>query len=358
MTTHDDDHPILFIPGPVEVDRELREIMAMPLIGHRSAAVKERVIAVCDQLKAFYRTAQHAFFENTPATALMEAGIRNLVERRSLHLTCGAFSERWFKIAHECGREPVQAGVEWGQATTPDLLRRTLAAAGEPFEAVCMTHSETSTGVLNPIADLARVVREESPDTMILVDVVTSVGGAEVHFDDWGLDLAFAGTQKCLALPPGLATYAVSERAVHRASRLAGRGFLLDFAATPERFAKGETPATPCVPLLFALSRQLERIAAETLEARWARHLAMRDKTIAWGEAHGCPPFVAPEYRSPTVTTLRAEGAVLDGIIDKAKAAGFSLGKGYGKLKSEMFRVGHMGDHTVERVERLLAAIS
>jgi aspartate aminotransferase-like enzyme len=351
-------HPILFIPGPVEVDAELREIMAMPLIGHRQQAAKDCFVAVCERLRRLYLTAQHAFFENAPATALMEAGLRNLVRRRTLHVTCGAFSERWGKIAKLCGREPVVVEKAWGEAVEPADLARAIEAADEPFEAVCLTHSETSTGVLNPLRELAATVRELSPETLILVDAVTSVGGAELRFDDWGLDLAFAGTQKCLALPPGLVTYAVSERAVERAAGIEGRGFLIDFAASPARFATGETPATPCVPLAFALRRQLERIEAEGLDARWRRHLAMRDATLAFGEAHGFPAFVEPRFRGPTITSLRGDPERIDAVIQRARAAGFTLGRGYGKLKQDTFRVGHMGDHPLARVEALLDAIA
>ncbi|MBK8976679.1 MAG: alanine--glyoxylate aminotransferase family protein [Planctomycetes bacterium] len=356
----DRDHPILFIPGPVEVDAELREIMAMPLVGHRSAAVQDLTIRVCAKLREFYcAPSQHAFFENAPGTALMEAAIRNLVVRRSLHLVAGAFAERWVEVARSCGRQPVAIQAPWGTTVTADEVRAHLRAVREPYEAVCVTHSETSTGALHDIAGIARAVRDESPGTLVLVDAVTSVGGAELRFDAWGIDLAFAGTQKCLALPPGLVTFAISQRALHKAATVEGRGFLLDLAACPERFAAGKPPATPCVPLVFALDRQLDRIATETLEARWARHRAMRSHTIAWAEANGFEPFVAiAGERSPTVSTLRASGARLDGVIDRAKAAGFTVGKGYGSLKSECFRIGHMGDHPVERLDALLAAIT
>ncbi|MDA0374548.1 MAG: aminotransferase class V-fold PLP-dependent enzyme [Planctomycetota bacterium] len=351
-------HPILFIPGPVEVDAELRAILATPAIGHRQREAKDAFILACGGLRELYRTEQHAFFENAPATALMEAGIRNLVHKRSLHMTCGAFSERWAKIATACGREPVVVARAWGEAILPEHVAEALEAADEPYEAICLTHSETSTGVLNPIGEIAATVREHSPDTLILVDAVTSVAGAELAFDEWGLDLAFAGTQKCLALPPGLVTYALSERAVQRSHEVPGRGFLLDFAATPARFATGESPATPCVPLVFALNRQLERIRTEGLEARWSRHTAMRDLTLRFGAENGFPPFVEHEHRSPTVTALRAaDSSAVDGVIERARAAGFSLGRGYGKLKQDTFRIGHMGDHPIERVEALLDAI-
>ena len=353
------DHEVLFIPGPVEVDEELRQIMAMPLIGHRNPKFVAEVQAVCEKLRGLYLTRATTLFENAPATALMEAGIRNLVPRggRTLHLTCGAFSERWAKISTASGRNPDTLAVEWGRCTTPAELRDQLVTFG-PYDAVCITHNETSTGVLAPLAELAAVIREVSPESFILVDVVTSVGGAEVRFDDWGLDLAFAGTQKCLALPPGLVTFAVSDRAMDRAAGVEERGYLFDFLTAKKGMAEGKTTATPCVPLVYALSRQLDRIADETIEARWRRHLDMQRCTADWATANGYEFFVEDEtLRSPTVTTLRAPGRDVMELAQKAKAAGFAMDKGYGKLKGEAFRIGHMGDHTVTRLERLLGAL-
>ncbi|MHC5066211.1 MAG: pyridoxal-phosphate-dependent aminotransferase family protein, partial [Planctomycetota bacterium] len=262
------DHPILFIPGPVEVEAELRAIMATPLVGHRSKPFMATAKELSANLQKLFLSSGPGFFDNCPATAIMEAGIRNLVERRVLHLTCGAFGERWAKISKACGREPESISVEWGEAVSVDQLRTKLAES-EPFEAVCITHCETSTGLVSPLAEMAAVIRELSPETLILVDAVTTLAGAELRFEDWGLDLAFAGTQKCLALPPGLAVYAVSERAIERSQGMAGKGFLLDFAAAPERFGAGATPATPCVPLVYALVEQLKRIRKEGLENRW-----------------------------------------------------------------------------------------
>ncbi len=354
------DHPILFIPGPVEVDPELRDIMSMPLVGHRSSEFKDCTLRLADRLKKLFCTEQYGFFENAPGTALMEAGIRNLVHDRVLHLTCGSFGDRWHKTSKACGRTPTIVKAEWGTAFTPNVLREALQSADEPFEAICITHNETSTGVINPLADLAATVREVSPDTLILVDAVTAVGGAELRFDDWGIDLAFAGTQKCLALPPGLCVYAVSERAIRKAETVEGRGFLFDFVATPGRFAKGAPPATPCIPLAFALDRQLDRILdTEGLENRWQRHLEMQAITLGWAEQHGFAPFVKEAaHRSPTVSALT--NGSMDGadIVARAKAAGFTLGRGYGDLKETTFRVGHMGDHSPDRLRALLAAVA
>ncbi|MCC6673489.1 MAG: alanine--glyoxylate aminotransferase family protein [Planctomycetes bacterium] len=354
---HDQPHDLLFLPGPVEVDPELRAILAEPMVGHRSQRFKAELLRVLGRLQELFATRAHTLLENAPATALMEAGIRNLVARRVLVTTCGAFSERWATIARSCGREVETLAVPWGQAVTPEALRAALRARG-PFEAVTITHNETSTGVIQPLRELAAAVRETAPETLVLVDVVTSLAGAELPFDAWGLDLAFAGTQKALALPPGLVVYALSDRALRRSAEVPDRGFLLDFVRAREGLAKGETLATPCVPLVFALGRQLDRILAEGLLPRAARHAALQARVAAWAARHGFTFF--PEqaaWRSPTVSCLRASGRDVPALLQKARAAGFVLDGGYGPLKGQTFRIGHMGDHGVARVDALLAAI-
>ncbi len=353
------DHPVLFIPGPTEVEAELRQLMAMPMVGHREPQFVAIVQDVCRKLSALYQTKELAAFESCPATALMEAGIRNLVPRggRSLHLVCGAFSERWQKIAELCGRTAEALTVPLGTAHDPALLRERLRN-GPQVAAVCITHNETATGVLEPLRELAAVVHQVAPLALVLVDVVTSLAGAELRFDDWGLDFAFAGTQKCLALPPGLCSYATSSRAMARAATIEERGFLLDLPRAMRETNDGKTIATPCVPLVYALQRQLERVAAEGLPQRWARHLAMRDQTLAWAKARGMQPFVVvPEHRSPTVSCIDARGADVAAMAQRAAAAGFKIDQGYGELKGRAFRLGHMGDHTPARVLELLAAL-
>ncbi|MFN7589070.1 MAG: pyridoxal-phosphate-dependent aminotransferase family protein [Planctomycetota bacterium] len=353
------DHPILFLPGPTEVDDELRQLMATPLVGHRSAAFVAVVQDVCQRLRSLLLTSQPAAFETCAATALMEAGIRNLVPRtgRSLHLVCGAFSERWQQIAASCGRATDALVVPLGEAHDPERLRQRLRQ-GPPVDAVCITHNETATGVIEPLRELAAVVRAEAPDTLILADVVTSLAGAELRFDAWGLDLVFAGTQKCLALPPGLCVYALSERARTRAAAMPERGFLLDLPRAIAETNDGKTIATPCVPLVLALQRQLQRVAAEGLEHRWARHLDLRARTLQWARARGFAPFVAAEAaRSPTVSCIHARGGDVAALAQRAKAAGFLIDQGYGSLRGVAFRIGHMGDHGPARLDALLRSL-
>ncbi len=353
------DHPVLFLPGPTEVDDELRQILATPLVGHRSQGFVAAVQDVCQRLRPLFRTAQHAAFETCPATALMEALLRNLVppDGATLHLVHGAFSERWSKIAKDCGRRPENLIAAWGSAHDPMALAARLQQGPKPT-AVCITQNETSTGVLQPLRELAATVRQHAPDALVLVDVVTSLAGAELEFDAWGLDAAFAGTQKCLALPPGLCVYALSERAMQRAATVPARGFLFDFVrAVPETNA-GKTLATPCVPLVLALQRQLERIDREGMVARWQRHLAMRQTLADWAKAHAIRPYVAvAAARSPTVSCFDASGRDVKQMAERASSAGFKIDQGYGDLKGKTFRIGHMGDHTEARLQQCLASL-
>jgi aspartate aminotransferase-like enzyme len=353
------DHPVLFLPGPTEVDPDLRAILSRPLIGHRDAAFVAAVQDVCQRLRRLLLTDQPAAFETCPATALMEAGIRNLVppQGRCLHLVAGAFGERWQKIANSCGRHTEAMVVPLGHAHDPAALAERLRHGPVP-DAVCITHNETATGVLEPLAELAATVHRTAPDTLVLADVVTSVAGAELRFDDWGLDFVFAGTQKCLALPPGLCLYALSERARRRAEKVPDRGFLLDLPRALHETNDGKTIATPCIPLVFALQEQLRRVDHEGLPARWRRHLAMRDATLAWATERGMAPFVAdPHRRSPTVSCIDARGGDVAAMARRATAAGFQIDRGYGELRDVAFRIGHMGDHTAARLQQLLAAL-
>ncbi|MGC6486416.1 MAG: pyridoxal-phosphate-dependent aminotransferase family protein [Planctomycetota bacterium] len=353
------DSPVLFIPGPTEVDAELRRLMSMPLLGHRDPKFVAAVQDVCARLQRLFLCEQNAAFETCPGTALMEAGVRNLVPRggKTLHLVGGAFGKRWHKISLACGRDAVAVPRPMGEAHTPTELVEQLRRH-EDVAAVCVTHNETSTGVIQPLDELAAAAREAAPDAMFLVDVVTSLGGAELRFDAWGLDFAFAGTQKCLALPPGLGVYAVSDRALRRAATVEERGFLLDLVKAVPDTVSGKPTATPCVPLVYALQRQLERIEAEGLEQRWARHRALQSQTLRWAEGRGFAPFVKDTARrSPTVSCLDARGADVEAMASRAAAAGYKMDKGYGELKGKAFRVGHMGDHSEAALEAFLQAL-
>ncbi len=346
--------PALFIPGPTEVRPEILAACAEPVIGHRGPECKALVTRIREGLRPIFGTEGQVLFETCPATALMEAAIKNLVHKRVLVLTCGAFSERWHEIALACGKEADALPVDWGSPNSVEDLEEVLTKGR--YEAVTITHNETSTGVLNPLRNLAGVAR--SRDCLVLVDAVSSLGGTAVDFDANGLDFCFAGAQKCLATPPGLTAYALSPRALDKAAQNHGRGWMFDFVRQSKSMDKNETLATPAISLMYALDKQLAAIATEGLTNRFARHRAMAERTWRWAAANGFEMLPAAPFRSPTVSTIKLGGRKGADLMAKAAAAGFVLGDGYGRLKETTFRIGHMGDHTLERLESLLTALA
>jgi predicted phosphoserine aminotransferase len=351
-----------FLPGPTEVLPEVLRAQERAMIGHRGAATEALLGSLDAPLKAVFRTASPVMIAATSATGFMEAAIRNGVRRRVLCLVNGAFSDRFAKIAAACGKEVVKAEVPWGEAFEPDHVARLLESSGA--DAATVVHSETSTGALSPVGDIAEVVRAR-PDVLLLVDAVTSLGGSPVETDAWGLDFVLTGSQKALALPPGLAFGVASVRMLERAKTLPNRGVYLDLVPYDEQIRKRQTPYTPALSLLFALEAQLARIAAAGgIEARWRRHADMRERTERWvaerGAGLGVGYLPRQMRRSWTVSCLKLPegGGVAGGGVAKAmEARGFTIGAGYGKLKDATIRIGHMGDHTVAGLEALLAAL-
>jgi aspartate aminotransferase-like enzyme len=347
------DHDVLFLPGPTEVRAALRAEMARPMIGHRSLQAKELVLRLVGKLPALFQARGNALFESVPATLLMEAAIRNLVRERVLVTTCGAFSERWLEIAHSSGRHADALAVEWGEAIEPAALDAALARGN--YEAVTITHNETSTGVLNPLRELAAVARARG--VLVIVDAVSSLAGVNIEFDAWDLDLVFAGVQKCVALPPGITLFALSQRALAKAATVEGRGFLMDFPRIAAALAKGEPVATPSLAHLFALEAQLDAIAREGLAQRFERHARMAARTRAWAAERGLAMFSRDGYHSPTVSTIRVGPGEAVARLAHARKQGYVVSNGYGKLKDQTIRIGHMGDHGEAELERVLAAL-
>lgn len=346
-----------FLPGPTYVPEDARQAMTAPVVAHRSPAFKEVYADVTERLRAVFRTEGEAYVATGSSTLVMEMAISSLVERSVLHLTCGAFSERFHAIARSLGRDADRLSVPWGRAVDPDLARQALRR--KRYEAVTLAHSETSTGVLNPLRDIARAVREES-DALLLVDAVSSLAGAPVETGEWGLDLVLAGTQKALAAPPGLTVFTLSERAAERAAERPHRGFYTDVLRYRDKHRGGGTITTPAIPVFHALRHQLHRLGEEGMEARWRRHRDCAAAVTAWAAERGVA--FAPEdegARSPTVSCLRppAGGPSAPDLVARAAAAGFTLGGGYGDWKPTTFRIGHMGEVRPSDLAELLSAL-
>lgn len=346
-----------FLPGPTEVRPRILDAMVQPMIGHRGKAMEELIARIQPGLQYVFRTTRPVYIASASATGLMEGAIRNGARARVLSLVNGAFSDRFFQIARACGLEAEALTVPLGQAHTPELLANALK--GGRFDAVTVVHSETSTGALNPIADLARVAHDAG-DVALLVDSVTGIAGTQVETDDWQLDFVLTGSQKALALPPGLAFGVARETVLERAKTKRDRGIYFDFLEFDKNIRKNQTPNTPAVSLFYALAAQLDDIRKETIEGRWQRHSAMAKRTWAWvdemRDAGLEVSVLCPEgFRSPTVTCIALPPSHTGSAVNSAmKARGFTISAGYGSLKETAIRIGHMGDHTVEELDTLL----
>jgi len=345
-----------FLPGPTDVHPDVLAAQLKPMIAHRSGAMDQLLQRMGPQLQALARTSRIVLIGTTSATGFMEMAVRNGVRHRALSLVNGAFSERFAQLVTAAGKECIRLDVPLGQSVEPDMLRDALRRT--PVDAVTIAHSETSTGVLQDVAALAAVTREFD-DVLFLVDAVTSMAGSPVETDQWGFDFTFTGSQKALALPPGLALGIASERMVARAKTLPDRGLYFDLVSFEAAMAKYQPTNTPALSLFNALDRQLERIAAEGgIEARWRRHEAMRQAVERWAEARGIEYLPRAGRRSWTVSCLRLPaGKSAKDVTGKLKAQGWTIGSGYGSLKDTTIRIGHMGDHSVAGVEELLPLV-
>jgi aspartate aminotransferase-like enzyme len=348
-----------FLPGPTEVRPEIARAMTQPMIPHRSPEFHELFERLQSGLRYVFRTARPVFISTSSATGLMEAGVRCAPPGRMLALVNGAFSGRFAGIASLSGRECDRYEVPAGEVHDPDELRRRLAA--QRYAVITVVHCETSTGALNDVRALAAVAREY--DVPCVVDSVSGIGGAEFHFDEWGIDFALTGSQKALALPPGLAFAAATAAFVAGAAASTHRGMYFDLLEHEAMAARSETPNTPAIPLLFALDAQLQAIRREGLKARWARHAKMRECTEEWvdrlrdGQELDVSIPVQPEHRSPTVTSVRLPpGTSGSALVSAVATQGYVVGPGYRAFGDGAFRIGHMGDHTVIRLRECLAA--
>lgn len=359
MTAHLLSNGTFFFPGPTEVRVEVLQAMTRPMMPHRGRAFEALFERLQSALRPIFGTTRPVYVSSSSATGLMEAAIRCAPAGRVLSVVNGAFSARFAAIAQACGRETTVLDVPWGETVDLDQLAARLS--GARCAVVTVVHSETSTGALTDVRAVTRIAREHG--AVCLVDSVTGIGGAELRFDEWELDFALTGSQKALALPPGLAFCATSPSFIAAARGAPGRGLYFDLVEFDAYAAKHQTPNTPALSLLYAADVQLGAIAREGMPARWARHLAMATRTHAWvselAARHGNAfrVLARPGHRSPTVTSITLPPSLPASTLLAAIAErGFTIGSGYGKNKETTVRTGHMGDHTPEGLERCLVA--
>lgn len=344
----------LFVPGPVEVGPRILQALATPQIGHRSGEFQELYARVVGRLKEFLGTKRRLYLATCSATGIMEGAVRNCVKKRCLNLTCGAFSERWHEITRANGREADKISVEWGEPNLPEVLHDALST--DKYDAVTVVHNETSTGLMNPLRDIAKAVHEH-PGVLLLVDAVSSMAVVDIPIDDLDLDVCLAGTQKGFGLPSGLTVFTVSDRAFERAGTIPDRGYYFDFLDFEKYHQRNQTPSTPPIPHLYGLDARLEGIAGMGREKWFARHLKMAERTRGWAARH-FEVFPRRGYESVSLTAIKNTRGISVDILNKALGKrGMAISNGYGKLKEKTFRIGHMGDIEMGDLDVLLRAI-
>lgn len=345
----------LFIPGPVNVAAEVFAAMSQPMIGHRMKEYAELHGRVTSGLKQLMSTKSRVFLATSSAFGAMEGAVRNLVKGRCANFCNGAFSDKWHDVTKRCGKEADAIKVPWGQPITAELVDQTLATG--QYDSMTMIHNETSTGVLSPLPEIAQVMRKY-PEVVFIVDTVSSMSAMPISLDELGIDCCIFGVQKAFALPPGLAIFTATEKAIERAKTVENRGYYFDFVEFVTNDDKDNTPSTPCISLIYGLDCQLQRFFAEGLEARWERHRVMAETTRNWVQARGFELFAPEGARSVTLTSVaNTRGVDLAAVKKRLGERGYAFDDGYGKIKGQTFRIAHMGDLQPAELEEFLQVL-
>jgi len=348
--------PHMFVPGPVDVEDEILQAQTKPMLPHRSKEFETIYRRASEKSQQLFLTQKRVFLAACSGTGLQEAAIRNFVGNKVLSCVNGAFADRWYEVAVTNGKDVEKLSEEWDQPIRPERVADSIRKG--KHEALTIVHNETSTGLENPVKEIVEAVRAVAPGTLILVDAVSSLAGAKIEMDAWGLDMVLTSSQKCLALPPGLALGAVSDRAMKRAEKIENRGWYFDLVRMERHRLKDSSPATPAMSLIFALDRQLDHILAEGLEKRFARHAAMAKRVQDWADEHDLGMYAPEGFRSKTVTTIRNErGWDVSALNKFLLERGMRIANGYGSLKNITFRIAHMGETQMSDIDELLGVM-
>lgn len=346
-----------FLPGPSDVHPDVWQAMQEPMYFTFSPRMQGVIREVQPTLQRMFGTAGPVLMSTSAATGLMETAIRSGVRETVLVVVGGYFGEMFARVAAGCGKEVIRATVPHGEVLEPDQLREFLD--GPALDAVALCHSESSTGALAPLPELARLIRDRT-DALILVDGVTSVGTLPVEADGWGLDFVFTGSQKALALPPGIAFAAASERFMQRAESMPDRGFYLSATHLMGAIRKSFPLTTPALPVYHALLAQVRRIeSGGGLEARFARHDQMAARMEEWAAARTDVALLARQgRRSRAVSALRLPpGRKAADVVAEVERRGWLIATGLVPLTDEVIRIGHMGDLEVAHLDALLTQL-
>jgi predicted phosphoserine aminotransferase len=346
----------MFVPGPVDVSPDVLQQQTKAMIPHRSKDFEAIFQRSAEKLRQVFNTQYRIFIMTNSGSGAQESAVRNLVKERVLNCVNGAFAKRWHDVSVANGKQADKVEAPMGQPILPEMVEEALKK--QKYDLITIVHNETSTGVENPVREIAEVVHRLSPETLIAVDAVSSLGGTKIEMDAWGLDVLFTSSQKCMALPPGIALVGVSDKAMARAAEVPNRGWYFDYLLLEKHRLKDSTPMTPALSLIYALDYQIDRMLAEGLENRYARHSAMAKRSQEWAVNKGWPLFAPEGYRSQTITVVVNPQNFDIAEFNKFLAPkGLRLANGYGEMKGKTFRIAHMAEIQMSDLENLLSNI-
>ncbi len=357
LTEKNEMHKKLLIPGPTEVSQPILLEQGRPLIGHRSKEFSDFYGGITAKLSKFFELPADYKPTTTTSSGTLWFDIvsRSIVKKKALCCVNGAFSQRFGEIVRACGKPADFIEVEWGKVVKPAQVAEKLET-GE-YDTVTMCHNESSTGARSPVAEVGKLISKDYPDVVFAVDSVSSMAGDRTLPQEMNVDVLFASTQKCFALPPGLAIAMVNDKAIERAKTVPNRGGYTDMVEIFDFEKKHQTPYTPNVSLLYALDKRLDLMLAETYAKIYQRHQDMAALTQNWAKNH-FEMFPEKGHESITVSCIKNTlGKNVKELNQKLAERGFEISNGYGALAEKTFRIGHMGEWTVPAVKEALATI-
>ena len=349
-------HKKLFIPGPIDVKQDVLEQMTRPMIGHRSKEASILQRSISEKLQEVFYTKEQILLSTSSGSGLMEGAIRSCTRKKAAVFSVGAFGDRWYKMAASNNVPADKFTVEPGEATKPEMVDEVLGTG--KYDLITITHNETSTGVMNPVEEISKVMKKY-PEVIWCLDAVSSMAGTKIEVDKLGVDICITSTQKCFGMPPGMAVASMSKKAVEAAKQVKYRGVYLDLLELYEYIQKKDYqyPSTPAIPIMYAMDYQLDKILSEGLENRFARHLEMAQYVRAWAKKN-FEIFPREEYTSNTLTTIKNTKEIDVSLLNKELGKrGYAISNGYGNLKEKTFRISHMGDYTLDDVRGLIQEI-
>src|SRR6056297_2546498 len=349
-------HEKLFTPGPTEVRTELLQQLSTAQIHHRTEEFSRVYDDIQVNLQKLLYTTNPVLLFSSSSTGAMEAAVTNGVKKRCLNFVNGAFSDRWHQITKKNGIPCDKVDIPWDQAIKPELVEEKLSSG--KYDAITIVLNETSTGLMNPIKEIGEVVKKFD-DVIFLVDAVSGMAGTEIRVDDWGIDMCLAGVQKAFALPAGLTVASVSKKLLKRAEEVESKSYYFNLPLLYKYHQRSQTRTTPAIPQIFALQKQLNDIVDdEGIENRFERHKEMAEYVQNWALEY-FDIYAEEGYWSNTVTCVENNrGIDVNYLINELiERYNIRIANGYGDLKNNAFRIGHMGDLTLADIKGLLSTI-